>query len=206
MRQRRAIEVSVMFADFPFWEYVGIPLLICLARICDVTLGTIRIMYVARGIKVLSAVLGFFEVLIWLFAIGQIISNLTNVVNYFAYALGYALGNYIGITIEERLSVGVLLLRIITKQKADKLMDALKAAGFGITTISGKGIYGPVKVIFTVINRKDLDGVVDVIKEHNPQAVYSVQDVRSVNTEPFPRPNGDERTMRRLISGLMQRK
>jgi uncharacterized protein YebE (UPF0316 family) len=160
-----------MFSDFPFWQYVGIPLLICLARICDVTLGTIRIMYVARGIKVLAAILGFFEVLIWLFAIGQIVSNLTNVVNYFAYALGYAMGNYIGITIEERLSVGVLLLRIITRMKADKLMDALKAAGFGITTIDGNGIYGPVKVIFTVINRKDFKGIVEIIKKHNPQAI-----------------------------------
>jgi len=195
-----------MFPDFPFWQYVGIPLLICLARICDVTLGTIRIMYVARGIKILAALLGFFEVTIWLFAIGQIFSNLTNVLNYFAYALGFALGNYIGITIEERLSVGVLLLRIITKLKADKLMDALKVAGFGITAVDGKGIYGPVKVIFTGINRKDLDGVVDVIKEHNPLAVYSVQDVRSVSTAPFPRVNGDERTIRRLISALVQRK
>jgi uncharacterized protein YebE (UPF0316 family) len=195
-----------MFADFPFWEYVGIPLLICLARICDVTLGTIRIMYVARGIKVLSAVLGFFEVLIWLFAIGQIISNLTNVVNYFAYALGYALGNYIGITIEERLSVGVLMLRIITKGKADALMDVLRAAGFGITTLEGKGMYGPVEVIFTVINRKDFNGVVEIITEHAPQAIYSVQDVRSVSAAPFPRPDGDERIVRRLISGLTQRK
>jgi len=195
-----------MFADFPFWEYVGIPLLICLARICDVTIGTIRIMYVARGIKVLSAILGFFEVLIWLFAIGQIISNLTNVVNYIAFATGYALGNYIGITIEEKLSVGVLMLRIITRDKTDTLVRALREAGFGITTVDGQGIYGPVDVIFTVINRTDLKGVVEIIKEHHPQAIYSVQDVKSVSTAPFPHPNGDERTIRRLIRGLTQRK
>ena len=195
-----------MFADFPFWEYVGIPLLICLARICDVTIGTIRIMYVARGIKVLSAILGFFEVLIWLFAIGQIISNLTNVVNYIAFGTGYALGNYIGITIEEKLSVGVLMLRIITRDKTDTLVRALREAGFGITTVDGQGIYGPVDVIFTVINRTDLKGVVEIIKEHHPQAIYSVQDVKSVSTAPFPHPNGDERTIRRLIRSLTQRK
>lgn len=195
-----------MFADFPFWEYVGIPLLICLARICDVTIGTIRIMYVARGIKVLSAILGFFEVLIWLFAIGQIISNLTNVVNYIAFATGYALGNYIGITIEEKLSVGVLMLRIITRDKTDTLVRALREAGFGITTVDGQGIYGPVDVIFTVINRTDLKGVVEIIKEHHPQAIYSVQDVKSVSTAPFPHPSADERTIRRLIRGLTQRK
>lgn len=195
-----------MFADFPFWEYVGIPLLICLARICDVTLGTIRIMYVARGIKVLSAILGFFEVLIWLFAIGQIISNLTNVVNYIAFGTGYALGNYIGITIEEKLSVGVLMLRIITRDKTDTLVRALREAGFGITTVDGQGIYGPVDVIFTIINRTDLNGVVEIIKEHHPQAVYSVQDVKSVSAAPFPHPSGDERAIRRLIRGMTQRK
>lgn len=195
-----------MFADFPFWEYVGIPLIICLARICDVTLGTIRIMYVARGIKVLSAILGFFEVLIWLFAIGQIVSNLTNVVNYIAFATGYALGNYIGITIEEKLSVGVLMLRIITKEKAGKLVDALRKAGFGITAIDAKGIYGPVDVIFTVIKRKDLRNAVEIIKEHQPQAVYSVQDVKSVSASPFPRLSGKETTIQRLIAALTQRK
>ncbi len=195
-----------MFADFPFWEYVGIPLLICLARICDVTLGTIRIMYVARGIKALSAILGFFEVLIWLFAIGQIISNLTNVVNYIAFGTGYALGNYVGITIEEKLSVGVLMLRIITREKADTLVDALQGAGFGITAVDARGIYGPVDVIFTVIKRKDLKNAVEIIKKHHPQAVYSVQDVKSVSAAPFPRINGRETTIQRLMAALTQRK
>ncbi len=195
-----------MFADFPFWEYIGIPLLICLARICDVTIGTVRIMSVARGIKVLSAILGFFEVLIWLFAIVKIISNLTNVVNYFAFATGYALGNYIGITIEEKLSVGVLMLRIITRDKADTLVGALQKAGFGITTVDGQGIYGPVDVIFTVINRKDLGGVVEIIKAHHPQAVYSVQDVKSVSAAPFPRLNGKDTKIQRLMSALTKHK
>jgi uncharacterized protein YebE (UPF0316 family) len=195
-----------MFTDFPFWEYVGIPLLICFARICDVTLGTIRIMYVARGIKVLSAILGFFEVLIWLFAIGQIISNLTNVVNYIAFGTGYALGNYIGIMIEEKLSVGVLMLRIITRDKTDTLVDALKLAGFGITTVDAQGIYGPVDIIFTVINRKDLANAVAIIEKHHAEAVYSVQDVRSVSSAPFPRFKGKETTIRRFIAALTQRR
>ena len=106
----------ILFYHSDAFRYIILPSLICLARICDVTLGTIRIMYVARGMKNLAMVLGFFEVLIWLFAIGQIMQNLTHWINYLAYAGGYAAGNFIGIAIEEKLSVGTLMLKIFSKR------------------------------------------------------------------------------------------
>ncbi len=81
----------------PYFTYIIIPLLICLARIIDVSLGTVRIILVSKGAKIIAPILGFFEVLIWLIAIGQVMQNLTNVMNYFAYAFGFAIGNYIGI-------------------------------------------------------------------------------------------------------------
>jgi uncharacterized protein YebE (UPF0316 family) len=167
-------------------EYVLIPLLICLARVCDVTLGTIRIIYVSKGMKLPAALLGFFEILIWLFAIGQIMSNLTNIVNYFAYATGFTLGIFIGMVIEEKLSLGVVMLRIITKKDPEKLVDFLRSDGFGVTTVEAAGIYGPVDVIFTIIQRKELMRVHDIINTYNPNAVYSVEDVKYVNRKLFP--------------------
>lgn len=176
-----------MFGDATLLGTVITALLICTARIADVTLGTIRIIYVSKGMKALAALLGFFEILIWLFAIGQIMSNLTNIVNYLAYALGFSLGVYIGMVIEEKLSLGILMLRIMTKRDAAELVDFLKKAGFGVTTVRANGIYGVVDVIFTIIKRKELLNITRIIKKYNPNAVYSVEDVRYVSQAPFPR-------------------
>ena len=167
-------------------EYILVPVLICLARICDMTLGTIRIIYVNKGMKLLSAVIGFFEISIWLFAIGQIMSNLTNLVNYFAYALGFSIGIFVGMVIEGKISLGILMLRIVTKKDAAQLIDHLKSEGFGVTTVDAKGLYGPVNVIFTIIQRKELPKVSGIIKRYNPNAVYSVEDIRYVSQDPFP--------------------
>lgn len=167
-------------------NYLVIPLLIFLCRICDVSIGTIRIISVSRGMKLMAAVLGFFEVVIWLFAIGQIMKNLTNGYNYLAFATGYAAGNYMGILIEEKISMGVSIMRIITRQEAGPLADALRNAGFGVTRLSGSGAHGPVNLIFTVIKRKDFKKVSDIVKRLHPNAFYTVEEVKSIHTPPFP--------------------
>ncbi len=167
-------------------EIALVPALICLARICDVTLGTIRIIYINKGMRLLSSIIGFFEISIWLFALGQIMSNLTNLVNYFAYALGFSVGIFVGMIIEGKISLGILMLRIVTNKDAAQLINYLKSEGFGVTTVDAQGLYGPVNVIFTIIQRKELSKVSGIIKEYNPNAVYSVEDIRYVSQDPFP--------------------
>lgn len=102
--------------DLDIFSFVVIPILICLARIVDVTIGTLRIIFISKGLKYLAPVMGFFEVIIWLLAIGQIMQNLGNAINYIAYGLGFAIGNFVGITIENKISLGFVLVRIITKE------------------------------------------------------------------------------------------
>lgn len=189
-----------MLGDTTLLGTILVPVLICVARIADVTLGTIRIIYVSKGMKVLASLLGFFEILIWLFAIGQIMSNLTNLVNYFAYAVGFSLGVFIGIVIEEKLSLGILMLRIMTKKDSADLVEFLRSAGFGVTTVGANGIYGPVDVIFTIIQRKELLKITGIIKKFNPNAVYSVEDVRYVSRDPFP----NEHLLKKDFRGLFR--
>ena len=93
-----------------YFTWVVIPVLIFLARILDVSIGTLRLIYVSRGYKTLAPVLGFFEVLIWLAAIRQIMQHVDNPACFLAYALGFASGNYIGMWISEKLSIGKVLL------------------------------------------------------------------------------------------------
>lgn len=173
--------------DPEIYKLVLLPILIFLARVCDVSLGTIRIIFVSKGIKYLAPIVGFFEILIWLLAISQIIQNLTNAYYYIFYACGFATGTFVGILIEEKLSIGTVMIRIITKRDATELIKHLKSEKYGLTTVCAEGMDGPVKIIFTVIRREDIDMVIKCIKKHNPNAFYSIEDVRSVEEAMFPK-------------------
>ncbi|HIC96604.1 TPA: DUF2179 domain-containing protein [Candidatus Bipolaricaulota bacterium] len=165
-----------------------IPLFIFFARIVDVSMGTVRVIFIARGMRLLAPLLGFFEVLIWLLAISQIIQNLTNFVSYLTYAGGFAAGTYVGIWLENKLSLGVVLVRIITQQEAKELIERLQAERYGVTTVPARGTRGPVKIIYTIIKRRDIPTVVKMIREFNPHAFYSIADVRAVSAGVFPLP------------------
>lgn len=163
----------------------GIPLLIALARIADVSIGTLRIIFVAKGLRYLAPILGFFEVSIWLAAITQVMQNLTHWTNFFAYALGFSLGNYLGMYMESRLALGMVVVRIITKKDSTILVAALRAIGYSVTVADAQGNTGDVKIIFTVIKRADLKIVIGLVLKHNPLAVYSIEDVRYASDPEF---------------------
>ena len=145
-----------------------------------------RLIFVSRGFKYLAPVVGFFEVLIWILVIGQIMQNLNNPVYYLAYAFGFAAGNLAGIFVEERLAVGRVILRIITQRDATELVRYLRSLGYGVTTVDAEGAYGPVKLIFTIIDRRKIESVVNSVQTYNPRAFYSIEDVRSVKEGIFP--------------------
>ena len=178
------MDLSVFYHSEIF-KLIVIPLLIFLARICDVTLDTARIIYVSRGMKLLAPLIGFFEVLIWLLSITQIMHNLTNVVYYIAYAGGFAMGNFIGIYIEERMAIGTVVIRIITQKDAAKLVEFLKGDGYGVTYIDAQGTLGPVKIVFTIIKRRDVGRVIGIIRKFNPLAFFTIEDLRSVREGVF---------------------
>ena len=95
-------------------------------------------MFVSRGMKFWSAFLGFFEVLIWISVIGQVLQNLSNPLTYIAYAAGFATGNYIGILIEQKISIGKIILRIITSKDITELRKYLKSKDLRFTQLDGK--------------------------------------------------------------------
>jgi uncharacterized protein YebE (UPF0316 family) len=165
---------------------VLLPLLICCSRIIDVSLGTLRIIFVSKGFRILAPVMGFFEVLIWIIVISQVMQNLTNVVNYVAYAFGFAVGSFVGMSIERRLSLGMVVVRVITAQNAGELITFMRKEGYGVTVLNAEGSSGHVNVVFTVIKRTDVQDVVAHIKQFNPRAFYTVEDIQSVTEGVFP--------------------
>jgi len=168
------------------FNWVILPLLIFFARVADVSLGTLRIIFVSKGLRILAPIFGFFEVIIWLMAISQIMQNMNNVSCYIAYGAGFAAGNWVGILLSERLSIGFEIVRIITKKDASELIEDLRQNGYGVTSIPAEGASGGVHLIFSLVNRSDLGRVVQSIRKFNPRAFYSVEDVRMVAEGVFP--------------------
>lgn len=174
-----------MFADFDYHSWVILPLIIFFSRVCDVSLGTLRHVFISKGFRKIVPLLGFFEVLIWIVVVAQVMKNLNNVACYLAWAGGFATGTYVGLLIEERLALGLQVIRIITNQNFDGLLAALKNENHGITIVDAQGAMGPVKMIFTIVKRKNVQEIVRIIQQHNPTAFYSIEDIKNANQGVF---------------------
>jgi uncharacterized protein YebE (UPF0316 family) len=125
--------------------------------------------------------LGFFEVIIWLLTVGQIMQHLDNVLAYIAYGGGFATGNYIGMVIEEKLSIGTVIIRIVPRNNTSELIAYLRERNYGVTSVHAQGSRGEVDIVFTIVKRKSIDEVVGIINQFNPNAFYTIEDVRSIN-------------------------
>ncbi|MDR0796765.1 MAG: DUF5698 domain-containing protein [Tannerella sp.] len=155
------------------------PVIIFFGRICDVTLGTLRIIFVSKGEKTKAPIVGFFEVFIWVVVISQIFSHATNIIAYLAYAAGYATGNFVGILVENKIGFGYLSFRIYTKKDGAELIRILHNNGFGSTRITGQGAITEVSIIETVIRRKAEKKVIEIIKDFDPDTFYLIDDIRT---------------------------
>ena len=124
---------------FDWYIWIGLPLLVFLARVVDVTLGTLRIIFTSRGKKVLAPLLGFVEVFIWISVIAQVTKGADNIVAYLAYAAGFATGNYVGMFIENKLAIGMLVVRAIIPNHVHELIKTLNEKGYGVTRVDAHG-------------------------------------------------------------------
>lgn len=182
------MDITSLFApDTPVFTWVVLPLLIFLARISDQTIGTLRLIFLSKGKKNLAPFLGFFEVIIWLIAVGQIMKHLDNVLCYVAYGGGFAMGNYIGMVVEEKLSIGNVIIRIIPKKDTSLLIAYLRENNYGVTSVEAEGAKGRVNIIFTIIMRKDVEHVISIINKFNPNAFYTIEEVKAINEGIFKR-------------------
>jgi uncharacterized protein YebE (UPF0316 family) len=175
------------FFDNDTFMYIILPLLIFLFRIVDQSIGTLRLIFAAKGLKRLAPFFAFFESFIWLVAIGQIMKQLDNVSCYLAFAAGYAAGNYFGILLEEKLSIGTVVIRVIPKKDTTELIKHLRAESYGVTVVPVDGMMGPTKMLFTTIRRKEAPAVIEIIKQHNPTAFYTIDEVKVVSGGYFDR-------------------
>jgi uncharacterized protein YebE (UPF0316 family) len=174
-----------IFGNFDYYNWIILPCIIFFSRVCDVSLGTLRHVFISKGFRKIVPILGFFEVLIWIVVVAQIMKNLNNFACYLGWAGGFATGTYVGLRIEERLALGLQVIRIISNQNFDPLIKALKKENHGVTIVDAQGAVGPVKMIFTIIKRKNVRSVEKLIMQYNPTAFYSIEDIKNANQGVF---------------------
>jgi uncharacterized protein YebE (UPF0316 family) len=177
--------LDVLFTETWWFTWLLLPVMIFIARIFDQSVGTLRMIFVAKGLRNIVPVFAFFESLIWLLAIGQIMKLGDTWLCYIAYAGGFAMGNWVGMVLDERISLGTVIIRIILKRDANDLVTFLKEQNYGLTVLDAQGSTGKVKVIFTIIKRKDADNVISIINNFDPASFYTIEEVRSVNEGVF---------------------
>jgi len=165
------------------YPYLLVPL-IFFARVADVSLGTFRTIVVFRGYKLLASFIVFFEIIIWLVAAAQVLTNLDQWYLALAYASGFAVGNYAGISIESRFAIGNELIRCISFNR-DVLADKLRKEGFKVVSFDGDmGEAYPVELLLIIEKRRNVASLIQLIKELDKTAVYSVSDIKSVYEGP----------------------
>ncbi|UCC49597.1 MAG: DUF2179 domain-containing protein [Gemmatimonadota bacterium] len=156
------------------------PVLIFLLRICDVSIATLRLLNAVRGRKLPAAALGFVEILIWIVVVGTVVRNLNSPLLVISYAAGFAAGTYVGMTIEEKLALGLAEVRVISRAGGVEIAEALRNMGFGATEILGQGREGRVEIVTTIVPRRALPEIYREIEHWDAQAFVSVDEPRSI--------------------------
>jgi uncharacterized protein YebE (UPF0316 family) len=157
------------------------PLVIFGLRVCDMSLDTLRVLFVVRGRKPLAWILGFFQSALWVLAITSVLSNLDNLWNIAAYAGGFATGNVVGMFIEERLAIGHSNLQIISSHRGSAIADAIRKAGYAATEMPARGRDGTVSVISCSVRRRDISRVRKEVEKIDDDAFITVEDIYPIH-------------------------
>lgn len=155
-------------------------LVIFLLRVIDMSLDTMRMLFVVRGKKPIAWILGFLQSLVFVIAISTVLANLNNILNIIGYAAGFATGNVLGMFIEERLAIGHIAMRVISSKKDLGIAKALRKAGFAVTEIQARGKDGKVALLNSSIMRRDVSRFEDLVTKTEPGAFITAEDVHPI--------------------------
>lgn len=186
----------------PLFNFLILPFLIFIARVTDVTIATMRVILIMNGVRKLAPIFGFFEALIWLIAMRQIFQNLDNIYSFFAYALGFATGTFVGMYIESKLAMGRSIVRVITRHKPYELIDWLKENNFNFSNVDAEDQQGNANILFTVVKRSRVEKLLEAVKYYQPEAFYTVEGVKQVS-EDVPQPESIRRNEKTAVAPQM---
>lgn len=164
-----------MNADAIFASPWGALVIFCL-RIVDVSCDTMRVIFAIRGKRSIAAALGFIQALVWIVAVGAAVKHLDSILHILGYAGGYAMGTYVGITIEQKIAYGVATVRVVSQRAGVEIAEALRAAGYGVTEFPGFGRDGAVEILNSVVLRRHIADVLKIVTDHDRNAFVTVEE------------------------------
>jgi uncharacterized protein YebE (UPF0316 family) len=162
------------------WTILVTALMIFFLRLVDVSLGTVRLLMIGRGQRKIAPLLGFVEVTIWVVAISQVITNLDNIINVLAYSGGFAAGTLVGMWFEDKLPLGYVGISIVSATKGQEIAQKLRQADYGVTELIGSGRSGIVNLLTTIVPRKDVKDVFQLVNQIDPKSFIAVDDMKVV--------------------------
>jgi uncharacterized protein YebE (UPF0316 family) len=154
--------------------------LIFTLRVTDMTLDTMRVLFVMRGRKPIAWVLGFFQATVFVIAITTVIRDLSNPLNIIGYAAGFATGVLVGMTIEERLAIGYLHMRVISSRRGTGIAEKLRSEGYAVTEIPARGKDGMVTMLNCSVPRKEIGQLRETVNAVDPEAFITSEDIRPI--------------------------
>jgi len=172
--------------NFDIISYILLPVLIFLARLADVTVATVKLMFVVNNARKMAAILGFFEALITIMALSRIIQDANNLPAFIMYAAGFAAGTYVGMWIESKMAYGSVLVRIISKEMPEELFQYLAEHKYNFSLVDGYDAFGNTRVLFTVCKRSNTQNLLARLEQIAPQALYTVESVKQVSRDLIP--------------------
>jgi uncharacterized protein YebE (UPF0316 family) len=173
--------------------------LVFFARICDVSIGTVRTIVTVQGRTVVAFILAIFEITIWILVASTVINQVQEKpLLVIFYAFGYATGNVVGIKAERHLAFGLLILKVIVAEvTGDRIAENLRRLGQPVTIFRGEGMKGPVSELYIACRRRDLKWILPEVKSIDPKAFYVVEQARDVSkiVRPIATPLGGWRAV-----------
>lgn len=192
--------------EFDFFDFVFLPLMIFLARVSDVTLATVKLMFVVNNARKFAAILGFFEALITILALSRIMQDASNMAAYVMYAAGFAAGTYIGMRIEEKLAYGSVVVRIISKKIPDALLEHLSENQYRYSMVDANDQSGNTQILFTVCKRSKVSAFLRNLENIAPEALYTIEGVKQVSHDLLPEQQKSHRpNLARVVSSWGKR-
>ena len=172
--------------DFLAQPSVWVYLLIFFGKILEVTIATLRMVLINRGERVKGSIVAFFEISLWLFITGTVLSGFTeqlDIIRLLVFGAAFSLGNYFGSWLEGKLAFGLSSIQVIVPcdGACSTLVDELRDSGFAVTVLEGQGKDGAREVLILHLKRKRIPAAIAIVKTRLDNAMITVNDVRVAN-------------------------
>jgi len=158
-----------------------LPILIFLIRVTDMSLDTLRVLFVVRGRRAQAWVVGFMQSALWVIAVASVLGHLDNWLTVLGYAAGFATGNVVGMRIEEQLAIGHSHIRVISSRRGEAVAETLRKAGYAVTEVSGRGKDGTVSILTSSVRRRDIEQVRREILRADTEAFVTLSEIRPLH-------------------------